>query len=170
MYAMNRTIVSFIVTICWAAPASGDVVAPSPQSCPPGSTATSDHYGGYCTASACATHKDCPGRERCQPYAVCVGKQVFHHPRGNTHRAVARGTCGKARPCQGAAACEVARRCVPEGTTPADLPPGTYPAPGSAARGGCASCDVGPAQLGEGWPGAAGLALLTLLVLGRRRA
>ncbi len=148
--------------------AAADPVGPPNTDCPPGTTGDSDHYGGYCAASVCRSNKDCEGKRVCQPYALCVQEATYQHPRGNTHRAMAKGPCGKAKPCPASARCKVAKRCVPAGTPVADVTDETAPKPtpggGAPQSQGCGSCSFGPTQLGS-----VGLGVLLVLVVWSRR-
>lgn len=164
------------VVLLSAGPGAGDAIPPGKAGCPPGTTGESDHHGQYCAASSCKAHKDCPQKRRCQPYALCVQEVTYGHPRGNTHRVKARGTCSKKAACPESSICQVARRCVPPGTPLPDITqqtaPGhsrTTPGGGAPQKQGCGSCSLGASPFEEGGLTVV-LVVIVALALGRRRS
>jgi len=174
-HKMTMAVAMMVLLLC-PVPGAGDAVPPGAAGCPAGTTGDSDHYGQYCSASTCKSNKDCAGGLLCQLYALCVEEEKHYHPRGNTYRLRAKGSCSKAKPCAATASCRVAKRCVPPGTPLADGTEETTPTggghktPGAGApqNQGCGSCSSGPVL-----PGAGGIAVALLLILaltnGRRR-
>ena len=136
-----------------------DVVNPSPKDCPTWTEPGTCHAGPHCKIKECADSAACATGQTCQEQKVCVDR-IDCSGRSPTPFYVntAKGVCSPSGACHKGGTCSTVKICAAKGSLD-DSDDGETPTRGCSCRldgGG----DLAPA-----W----GLALLALVLLGRRR-
>lgn len=139
------------------------------ETCPPGSTWTSQGSAGWCQPSVCAVDMDCKSGEVCKPIPLCVeiGKT---EPGSDGGVLMARQKCGENKSCPSSTVCSDKGRCLSKdaaeklgllGATPGKTD-------GSAPKKAC-GCKTPGAPVGDGAALLVGLGLVACAALRRTR-